>query len=414
MWVFQSGILYAYLPMIQHFISVAAALTVGVWATVLNQYQAFTGAPVQMTREPVQSELVTPAIEPPTIDTAFGGIFKPQITPPVPTTVTPKPVPTASPQVPFTPLPVPTIPVPIQPAVVPTTPSEPVVPVIENELSTEALLRASIVNVICLPGGGLRGSSGSGVIIDPRGIILTVAHVGQNFLLTDYPEEDAGRCYIRTGSPAKNAYTAELIYVSTEWIEENQTIFLESRPKGTGENDYAFLAITGSLTSAGLPARFTYIPFARENTAVEVGDRVGIGSYAAEFLTSSEVRSSLYPTISFAPVNDIFTFDRTSKDVISVRAGAAAQEGSSGGAIVNKDNKLIGLISTRTSKTDLSLRDLQAISVDHIRASFEEDIPVSLDSYLSNSSPTTLVNAFDGTAEDLLQLLIEAINEFRN
>jgi|CXWL01.1.fsa_nt_gi S1-C subfamily serine protease len=399
--------------MIQHFISIAAALTVGIWATVLNQYHQFS-PPAQVATQSVQTELVTPAIEPPTIDTAFGGVFKPPAVAPVTANPAPKPVPTTFPQVPFTPLPVPTIPVPIEPAVVPTAPSEPVVPAIESKFSIETLLKASIVNIICLPGGGLRGSSGSGVIIDPRGIILTVAHVGQNFLLTDYPEKDAGRCYIRTGSPAKNAYTAELVYVSTEWIEENQTIFLESKPKGTGENDYALLAITGSLTNGGLPNRFTYIPFAPRNTAVEDGDQVGVGSYAAEFLTSSEVRSSLYPTISFAPVNDIYTFEKSSRDVISVRAGAAAQEGSSGGAVVNADNQLIGLISTRTTKTDLSLRDLQAISVDHIRNSFQEDHSVSLDSYLANNSLSLLVSAFGSDAEELLELLRDAINDFRN
>jgi hypothetical protein len=62
----------------------------------------------------------------------------------------------------------------------------------DAELSDEALLRGAIVNIICIQGGGLRGSSGSGVIVDPRGIILTVAHVGQNFLLRDYPIKNTG------------------------------------------------------------------------------------------------------------------------------------------------------------------------------------------------------------------------------
>ncbi len=391
--------------MIQHILSVTAALAVGIWATVLNQYHQFTD-PIAMTVDQTPTELVTPTVTPPDLDAVFEQIVNPK---PVPApSTTPKPVPTTSPSVPFTPLPVPSVPA-VEPAVVPTPSNDPVVPAIETQLSSEALLKASVVNIICLQAGGLRGTSGSGVIVDPRGIILTVAHVGQNFLLTDYPEKDSGSCYIRTGSPAKNAYTAELIYVSTEWIEENATVFLENRPKGTGENDYAILAITGSLTSSPLPSRFTYIPFADEGTEVEVSDRVGIGSYAAEFLTSSEVRSSLYPTISFAPVNDIYTFNRSSKDVISVRAGAAAQEGSSGGVVINGNDELIGIISTRTVKSDLALRDLQAISIDHIRDSFEEDMGVDLDAYLNNSSPGALVAAFVFKATDLLDTLVEVL-----
>lgn len=395
--------------MIQHFISVAAALVVGVWVTVLNQYHQFTG-PIEISVDTPKAQVIVSPPTPPASNTSLENLLTPKIE----ESKTPKLVPTNSPSVPFTPLPVPIVPVPIQPAVVPTVPEEPVVQTIENKLSTETLLKSAIVNIICLQGGGLRGSSGSGIVVDPRGIILTVAHVGQNFLLTDYPEKDSGKCYVRTGSPAKNAYTAELIYLSPAWIAENETVFLESRPQGTGENDYAFLAITGSLTSAPLPYTFAYIPFASKNTAVEIGDRVGVGSYAAEFLTSSEVRSSLYPTISIAPVNDIYTFGKNTRDVLSVRAGAAAQEGSSGGAVINADNKLVGLISTRTVKTDLSLRDLQAISVDHIRRSFEDDIPVSLDAYLSNSSPAALIHAFSLTANDLLESLTKAIKDFRN
>jgi S1-C subfamily serine protease len=230
----------------------------------------------------------------------------------------------------------------------------------------------------------------------------------------DYPQQDAGKCYIRTGSPAKNAYTAELIYISTAWLAQNPTVFLERRPRGTGENDYAFLAITGTLTSSSLPSSFTYIPFASTGTDVSVGDRMGVGSYAAEFLSSSEVRSSLYPTVSFAPVDDLFTFERSTEDVISVLAGAAAQEGSSGGAVINADKKLVGLISTRTAKADLSLRELQAISVDHIRRSFRSDIGSNLDSYLSGGSLTSLVSRFENTSQSLLETMSQAIDEYRN
>jgi hypothetical protein len=404
--------------MIQHFVAVGAALLLTLWSTVVTEYQEFRGPDAPPS--PV-SELTLPDVAfatPTIVDTIVADIVAG--TPSLPATSTvPSPAPSVpvgpvqptAPSVPFTPLP------PLAPPVftIPTTttatvPTPSVIPEVDANLSDEALLRAAIVNVICLPGGGLRGSSGTGVVVDPRGVVVTVAHVGQNFLLRDYPEEDAGTCYIRTGSPAKNAYSAELIYVSPSWLEDNETTFLDSRPRGTGEDDFAFLVITGTITSSPLPSRFAYIPLSPADTDIDVGDRVGTGSYAAEFLTSSEVRSSLYPTIKFADIDDVFTFDRTTVDIFSVAAGSAAQEGSSGGAVINRDGYLIGLITTRTTRTDLSLRTLQALTMDHLRRSFRRDMGENLDSYLKQDFPT-LIRRFSGKAVELQDTMFEIIEQ---
>lgn len=392
--------------MIQHLIAVAAALWIGIWSTAADRVDEFQVPP------PEVPALETAVIEVPTpFETVVADFVRAasstQTTPAVPpVSIGPKPVPTTTPQIPFKPVPVPVIPpipTPVPPVVTPPTPT------VDSTASTEALLRGSIVNIICLPGGGIRGASGSGVVIDPRGIILTVAHVAQNFLLTDYPTKNAGSCYIRTGSPAKNAYSAELIYISSDWVKENPGTFLSSRPTGTGENDFAFVAITGSLTSIPV-STMSHVPFSSPGTKIDIKDQVGIGSYAAEFLTSSQVRSSLYPTISFAPVNDVYTFGNKTLDIFSVRAGSAAQEGSSGGAVVNEGKKLIGLISTRTVKADLSLRDLQAVTVDHIRRSFKADMNADLDAYLKSSVPVLIAN-FESRSETLLDVLEKAIEE---
>jgi hypothetical protein len=223
-------------------------------------------------------------------------------------------------------------------------------------------------------------------------------------LLRDYPTKGAGTCYIRTGSPAKNAYSADLIYISPDWIHENKATFLQSNPSGTGQNDFTFLAITGSISTSALPKSFVYIPLSPAGTKIRVGDDVGTGSYAAEFLSSSQIRSSLYPTIKFAEVDDFFTFGGNTEDIFSVAAGSAAQEGSSGGAVINSDNKLIGLISTRTVKADLSQRTLQALTMDHIRRSFRADTGNDLDSYLKGNLSTLVAN-FKPEAAKLLSEL---------
>ena len=64
------------------------------------------------------------------------------------------------------------------------------------------LSRSALVNIFCVPAGST-GSiiSGSGVIIDPKGIILTNAHVAQYVLLSQDPALNL-TCSIRNGSPA--------------------------------------------------------------------------------------------------------------------------------------------------------------------------------------------------------------------
>jgi len=347
-----------------------------------------------------------PGVRPPTIEEVIFDLIRSaedtistSTNPTVPTrTAVPRPSPAISPERPAA-----------QPPVIHTpepAPSEPLpLPVEPNaNILTTALLKGALVNIICTPaqGHGLRGTSGTGVIIDARGIIVTVAHVGQHFLLEDYPEKDAGNCIIRTGSPAKNAYDAELIYLSSDWVEENPGTIISSNPKGTGENDFAFLAINRSLTGA-LPSSFPAVRLAPAGSSIESGDKVSIGSYGAEFLTSSEIRSALYPTITFGSIKETYDFSvPTNVDLFSVNAGAAAQQGSSGGGVLNDDNRFIGVITTRTVRSDLSLRDLQANTIDHVRRSFKSDTGKDLDAYLRGNL-TTLIADYEDDAARLLK-----------
>ena len=79
---------------------------------------------------------------------------------------------------------------------------------------------------------------------------------------------------------------------------------------------------------------------------------------------------------------------------------------------MSDEDRLIGLISTRTVRPDLSKRSLQAITMDHIRRSFREDTGADLDAYLKGDLPA-LVSKFKNTAEDLLADLSDAIEEAR-
>lgn len=226
-------------------------------------------------------------------------------------------------------------------------------------------LRSALVNIICISSAsGIHSISGSGVIVDPKGIVLTNAHIAQYFLLNNFQSPNSVSCVIRTGTPAKTAYVAKLLYISPYWLRANSTVLSQAQPVGNGQYDFAFLVITGSTTNAALPTVFPSVPLA--TTPPSLGDPVVIGSYAAQFLTSNEIRSTLYQTVVFGSIKNVLTLGQNTVDVLSFGGTAAAQEGSSGGGAIDANGKLTGTITTSTVEGDTSTRELRAITASYI------------------------------------------------
>ncbi|MBI2025615.1 trypsin-like peptidase domain-containing protein [Candidatus Kaiserbacteria bacterium] len=245
--------------------------------------------------------------------------------------------------------------------------------------ASSSLLRSALVNIICYAPAGsrLRSTSGSGIIIDSKGVILTNAHIAQNFLL-------AGRgvsCTVRSGSPAVNKYEASLIYIPSAWVSANADILTEANPSGTGEYDFAFLAVSKSTTRDELQSSFPSIPLATSPS--NIGTPVVIASYAAQFLESSQIQSALFPTIVFGSVKDVYTFATNTIDVLALGGSAAAQEGSSGGGVADASGALVGTITTSTTKGTTDTRKLDAITASYIRAAYANDTGEALDLLLA-------------------------------
>ena len=144
--------------------------------------------------------------------------------------------------------------------------------------------RGALVNILCLSQSPkVKSITGSGVIVDPRGVILTNAHVAQLFLLRDYPYPGTVKCTIRSGSPAKPMYEASLLYLPAIWIDQNKTVLTDVNPLGTGENDYSFLLINESLSGV-MPTELPYLPMIIADGEVETGKTVVVAGYSAGFL----------------------------------------------------------------------------------------------------------------------------------
>ena len=254
--------------------------------------------------------------------------------------------------------------------------------------ASASVLRAALVNIICYAPAGsrLRSISGSGIIVDSKGIILTNAHIAQNFLLSDRNVS----CTIRAGSPAIDKYKASLIYIPSAWVSANAKILTETDPSGTGEYDFAFLAISKSTTRDELPSSFSSIPLATSPS--NIGTPVVIASYGAQFLESSQIQSSLFPTIVFGSVKDVFTFATNTIDVLALGGSAAAQEGSSGGGVSNINSELVGTITTSTTKGTTDTRKLDAITSSYIRAAYASETGNALDFLLAQPTATSISN----------------------
>ncbi|HEX8947130.1 MAG TPA: serine protease [Candidatus Paceibacterota bacterium] len=281
---------------------------------------------------------------------------------------------------------------------------------VDTGLSENAAhLRGALVNIICLSSAdsGIRSTSGSGVIVSSAGVILTNAHIAQYFLLNNYPSPGSVNCTIRTGGPAKDTYAAKLMFISPSWVAFNADTLTQAAPTGTGEYDFALLAITKSLTSDPLPTRFSFVPLAA--SAPAIGDSVVIGSYAAQFLSTQEILSSLYPTIVYGSIKDRYTFTTDTVDLISLGGTAAAQEGSSGGGAINDAGELVGTITTSTTEGATQNRDLRAITASYIRRDYAQEMGTSLDSVLTQT-PSTVADAFATRMPALTATLVQALS----
>lgn len=265
---------------------------------------------------------------------------------------------------------------------------------------TARALRGAAVNIICYAPAGskLHSISGSGIFIDSKGIILTNAHVAQYFLFKDRGVS----CSIRTGSPAVDAYDAELVYISPSWIHANATVVTQTLPVGTGEYDFAFLVVTKSVTATPLPSVFPFVPLS--NFSPVQGAPVVIATYGAQFLESNQIQSALFPTIVFGSIKNIFTFTANSVDVLDLGGSAAAQEGSSGGGVADSSGALVGTITTSTVEGTTSTRSLDAITASYIRAQYAREMGSSLDMLLNEPVMTSIADFASQTA--LLESII--------
>jgi len=264
----------------------------------------------------------------------------------------------------------------------------------------------AVVNILCgsTQGSAIPGATGSGIIIDPRGIILTNAHVAQYLLLKDHPSVSIS-CVIRSGAPAKARYTAELVTFPNKWAQKHAVDIAEELATGTGEHDWALLYITGTTDGSTKPETFPFVSYdAREGVAT-TNDQVLLASYPAGFLGSIALRKELWPVSTVVSIQKVYTFSRSIIDILALGGNIVAQGGSSGGAVINQWNKLVGIISTSSLGDTTAERDLRAVTLSHINKGVLEQTGNDLASFLQSGDFQSKVSVFkENSVPYLLEL----------
>lgn len=266
--------------------------------------------------------------------------------------------------------------------------------------------RAAIVNIFCT--GALAPISASGVLIDERGIILTNAHVGQFFLLSEDLRIRLS-CEIRTGAPARATYTAELLAISPDWVTEHAQDITKAHPEGTGEHDWALLSITGRTDGQVLEKSFPSVPVDVRQGAVLLDDEVLLAAYPAGFVGGVTAQYALYPASTVAVAQKLFTFSEGIVDLVSIGGVIVAQGGSSGGPMINHWGYLTGIITTSSSGESTEERDLRAVTTSHIDTSMRSALGYGLPELIAGN-PREYAEAFrKNRAPTLADLLVGSL-----
>ena len=269
--------------------------------------------------------------------------------------------------------------------------------------------RNALINILCAPrDGSLRPISASGVIIDPRGIILTNAHVGQYVLLSQSPEIDLS-CVARTGSPASAKFNLETLYIPPVWVYEHVSEIDSQHALGTGEHDYALLRITSAFDGSPIQTTLPYLPVDTREAIAFTGDEVLAASYPAEFLSGTAAQSNLYAVSSVTTVKQLLTFAANTVDLISLGGILEAQSGSSGGPVVNAWNHLVGIIVTTSEAATTGQRDLRALTLRYIDRDMADQSGSSLQTILAGDPQAEAARFNANTAPLLIKKYIEVL-----
>jgi hypothetical protein len=280
--------------------------------------------------------------------------------------------------------------------------------------SEQSELLGATVNLYCTIKLGNRkvSTTGTGVFIDKKGVILTNAHVAQYFLFASSTSKLKSDCTVRTGSPAKAQYRAAPLYISSAWLTTHVDEVLKKRPKGTGEHDFALLYVTAPVSKHGtLPSEF---PSLFHNTAPspQEGEAIMVAGYPAGGLKFKDIKSKLVALATTSTVSSIRTFGMGNPDVIVLSPSKAASSGMSGGPIT-EGTTLAGIVTTMSTGEKKGEGTLRGISLSYIDRAVKGESGLSIPELIAGDLAMRAKISSLTQSTDLLKALEKGLRTLR-
>lgn len=271
-------------------------------------------------------------------------------------------------------------------------------------------VREVLVNVFCTNVLSEKPETGSGVIIDPRGVILTNAHVAIDMLLKKHISEGNVECVIRTGDPARPTYQASLLYISPGWVTSNASYVVWEEPANLKVgNDHAIILITSATGGGDLPSSFPYVPLHTTSTFTK-GEKFLLAGYPAELLSNESKKNNLRIVTSVEDL-DFTDLSDNKANSIGFSGSPLAYWGASGGPVVQNEGKLAGVI-TLGEKIDNQPTNVYAFIVSDFLKTFEQENGQTLASYLSGNLDEVAEDFEKTKGQELEKILNKVIEEY--
>lgn len=229
----------------------------------------------------------------------------------------------------------------------------------QSELYSKAESR--VVNFLCYKSDGV--GVASGIIISPKGHILTNAHVAEGF-------DKNSECAIRQGSPARAIGYAKLVMFPSAYANSKTQ-------QEQAENDISIWIMSKGAGEASLPESFPYYDL-DEFYFPETNQPLATFSYPAELLGYETLLKSLNMLFAETIVSE---FDI---NFILSSSGLSSQVGSSGGVLVDVyTNKFAGIIFGISNNETISKRTLFSLTPNSVARIVKNETGQTLAEFLT-------------------------------
>jgi hypothetical protein len=282
-------------------------------------------------------------------------------------------------------------------------------PAVKPEITVSPIIENSLVNIFCSQTVGKfkKTITGSGVLINLDGTVLTNSHVAQFPLVAD--SNSSVVCIARIGSPAQTVLSVKTAFISPEWVKTNGKYINSGGGPETGQSDYALLNISypdgRKLNMYPTPLAEMYTP---------VGTTITAASYPADILATKGVNSALYIKKESLRVDSLFTFkgvDSNHPDIIETSDSTIGQGGSSGGALINEKGSLVALITTVVDGSTSNKKKIHGVSVNHVQDELNNYYTGGL-SNVSKYGSSAIIKDFNSTKRSSLTSILTGYLSF--